>query len=467
MAQNDNPAAAKQAPFSGYYNQPVKNDDSFLTAVGPGTPCGEYMRRYWHPFLIASELGELPIAVRLLGEDLVVFRDKSGRLGLLHKHCIHRGVSLEFGIIAERGIRCCYHGWHFDVDGTILATPAEPESSRIKSNFCQGAYPVREEHGLLFAYMGPPEHTPDFPMYDSFGASGGADIVVAPFRMILPCNWLQIVENAADPIHNAYLHAIMSASGSQFSAPFKINPVLDFSETPLGCLTMATRKVGDFVFIRAGELMLPNIAQFPSGNNTVEKESVRAVCSTTRWAVPVDDHNAFYIGASHWEKDGGRSPRSTNLDDYGVNKMPLLGQTGERPYHERQVEPGDYDAMVSPGPIVNRKAEHLGTTDRGVVTIRRMLAHAINAMREGATPPVPRLYPGESQVRTYAHETVLRLPAKDGLTDRKVLADFGRRAAKVFIDMDDVPDAQRDAVARERIEAILRECCGLGEPAKV
>jgi hypothetical protein len=259
----------------------------------------------------------------------------------------------------------------------------------------------------------------------------------------------------------------MSTSGSQFSAPFKVNPVLDFPETPLGCLTMATRKVGDFVFVRAGELMLPNIAQFPSGTNTVEKESVRAVCALTRWAVPVDDHNAFYIGACHWEKDGGRNPRSTNLDDYGVNKMPFLGQTADRPYQERQVEPGDYDAMVSPGPIVNRKAEHLGTTDRGVVTIRRMLAHAINAVREGNTPAIPRLYPGESLVRTYAHETVLHLPKADGFSDRQVLADFGRRAAKVFIDMEDIPDARRDAVARERIEAILRECCGVGEPAAV
>ena len=249
MAQEDK-AAVKKTPFSGYYNRPPQGEDTLLTHVGPGTPCGEYMRRYWHPFLLSSELGELPIAVRLLGEDLVVFRDQSGRLGLLHRHCVHRGVSLEFGIIAEHGIRCCYHGWHFDCDGTILDTPAEPDSSRIKSNFCQGAYQVREEHGLIFAYLGPPEATPDFPFYDSFE---GADLVVAPFRMALPCNWLQIVENAADPIHNAYLHAIMSASGNQFSAPFRVLPALDFVETPLGFLSMATRKIRDFVFIRAGE----------------------------------------------------------------------------------------------------------------------------------------------------------------------------------------------------------------------
>ena len=110
---------------------------------------------------------------------------------------------------------------------------------------------------------------------------------------------------------------------------------------------------------------------------------------------------------------------------------------------------------LSPGAIVNRKAEHLGTTDRGVVMIRRMLTHAISATREGKTPALPRLYPSEATVRTYAHETVLKLPTAESLTDRKVLADFGRRAARVFIDMDDIPDDKRDAVARERIDAVL------------
>ena len=116
-------------PYSGYYNRPRHDEDTFLTDVGPDAPCGEYLRRYWHPFMLASELEDLPVPVRLLGEDLVVFRDGSDRLGLLHRNCIHRGTSLEFGIIAERGIRCCYHGWHFDVDGTILDTPAEPSRS--------------------------------------------------------------------------------------------------------------------------------------------------------------------------------------------------------------------------------------------------------------------------------------------------------------------------------------------------
>ena len=319
MTQEQKPpsAAQRKLPYGGYYNRPQPGDDTLLTHVGPGTPCGEYMRRYWHPFLLSSELKDLPVAVRLLGEDLVAFRDKSGRLGLLHRHCAHRGASLEFGIPAERGIRCCYHGWHFDIDGTILDTPGEPEASRIKSNFCQGAYQVREQHGLIFAYMGPPEDVPELPVYDTFCYP---DTTIAPFKITVPCNWLQIVENAADPIHNAFLHAIMSESGEQFGAAFKVLPVLDFPETPIGMLSMATRKVNDTVFIRAGELMLPNVAQFTSGAGKALKETVRAHSTSTRWAVPLDDHNALYIGAAHWDERS--APRSRSLDDYGVDKMP-------------------------------------------------------------------------------------------------------------------------------------------------
>jgi phenylpropionate dioxygenase-like ring-hydroxylating dioxygenase large terminal subunit len=156
-----NPAAA---PYAGYYNRPPQMEDTKLMQVGPGTAGGEYLRRFWHPFLLSCELRDLPVSVRLLGEDLVVFRDGGGRLGLLHKQCIHRGASLEFGIIAERGIRCCYHGWLYDVDGTVLETPAELPTSEIRKGFCQGAYPVREAYGMLFAYLGPPELLPVLPV---------------------------------------------------------------------------------------------------------------------------------------------------------------------------------------------------------------------------------------------------------------------------------------------------------------
>ncbi|MGQ3027906.1 MAG: Rieske 2Fe-2S domain-containing protein, partial [Ferrovibrionaceae bacterium] len=154
--------------FQGYYRRDVPPEDTRLTHVGPNTPMGELMRRYWQPVCLSSELRDLPLALRILGEDLVAFRDGQNRIGLMHRHCAHRGASLEFGRIADQGIRCCYHGWHFDIDGTLLSCPGEPPASEatLKRNVAQGAYPAREAHGLVFAYMGPPEDVPEFPVYD-------------------------------------------------------------------------------------------------------------------------------------------------------------------------------------------------------------------------------------------------------------------------------------------------------------
>lgn len=455
MSGPDNAAKARAKPlpdarpYSGYHNRPAAEDDSFLTKVGPGTPCGEYMRRYWHPFLLASELRDRPVPVRLLGEDLVAFRDGAGSLGLLHRHCVHRGTSLEYGIIAERGIRCCYHGWHFDVDGSILDTPAEPATSRIKSNFCQGAYHVRESHGLVFAYMGPVGTVPEFPIYDT--VDHPQDNQVVPFRMRIPCNWLQVVENAADPIHNAFLHAIVA--GQQFSAAFKVMPQLDFPETPLGFLSMATRKVGDYLFVRASDIILPNVGQFPNGGNTVQQESVGVRPFLTRWSVPVDDHNSFYIGLAHLNSYNAGA-RKMKREDFGVDKIPFIGQTGDRPYEERQREPGDYDAVASQGAIANRKAEHLGSADRGVVLIRRMLANAIRDLQAGNTPPVPRLY-DQGRVRTYAHEVVMRIPAEVRLDDGAALAGIGRNVAMTFVDTDHLAPAERERVVEQRIRRLF------------
>src|SRR5215470_10098879 len=125
---------ATRAPFlttrlGGYYHREVPQEDTELTHIGPGTPCGAYLRRFWQPICFADELRDLPLRVRILGEDLVAFRDFRGSVGLLELHCPHRGTSLEFGLVSERGIRCCYHGWLFDIDGAILETPGEPATS--------------------------------------------------------------------------------------------------------------------------------------------------------------------------------------------------------------------------------------------------------------------------------------------------------------------------------------------------
>ena len=433
----------------------MESDDNFLTAVGAGTPCGEYLRRFWHPFMLACELKDLPVALRLLGEDLVVFRDRGGRLGLLHKHCAHRGTSLEFGIPQARGIRCCYHGWHFDVDGTILETPAEPPGSRIKENFCQGAYRVIERHGLLFAYLGAPERLPPFAAYDTFDFP--ADNRLAPFKLALPCNWLQVVENACDPIHNAFLHTIVD--GQQFSPAFKALPALDFVPTPLGFLAMATRRVRDFVFVRSSDIILPNVAQFPTGANRVERESCGANPYVTRWAVPLDDHNALYIGYGHLNAHNAAS-RDLSPEKYGVGKLPFVGQTDDRPYEERQREPGDFDALASQGRIANRKAEHLGTSDRGVALFRRLLKKAI-------TEPASA-FPGRDRVEdeptaSFVHEVVLRLPP-GVMTDVDSIGQFGRETARRYLEsVASYPATQaepRQRAFREAIAALSRNCSG-------
>ena len=149
-----------KTPYSAWARAEIAEVDDELCRVGRGTPCGEYLRRFWQPVAIAETLGDLPQRVRILGEDLVLFRDGGGRHGLLEKRCVHRGTSLEYGKPVERGIRCCYHGWQFDIDGTILDTPGEPAASPIRHKICQGAYPLHEWRGLLFAYLGPPRSRP-------------------------------------------------------------------------------------------------------------------------------------------------------------------------------------------------------------------------------------------------------------------------------------------------------------------
>ena len=154
------PSIDRFRSYRGYDEREIPAEDPELTRVGPGTPCGEYLRRFWHGIALSSELGDAPLPIRLFGEDLVLFRDGGGGVGLLHRHCAHRGASLEFGRIEERGIRCCYHGWLWDTGGALLEAPAEPDDSPLYGKVRQGAYPAFEYKGLVFAYLGPAAEVP-------------------------------------------------------------------------------------------------------------------------------------------------------------------------------------------------------------------------------------------------------------------------------------------------------------------
>ncbi len=153
--------------YTGYLEPDRGASDELLVRIGRGTACGEYLRRYWQPVALAAEIEDVPRLIRVLGEELVVFKDKSGRYGLVHRQCPHRRASLEFASCESNGIRCCYHGWLFDVDGRVLEIPGQPDgiAELIKNKTSLGAYPVKEFKGLLFAYLGPIDDIPGFPVY--------------------------------------------------------------------------------------------------------------------------------------------------------------------------------------------------------------------------------------------------------------------------------------------------------------
>ena len=435
-----------------YQHRHVPAEDAELTHVGPETPCGEYLRRFWQPVAMSSELAELPVSVRVLGEDLVLFRDKSGRVGLLDRHCCHRGTSLEFGIVEDHGIRCCYHGWKFDVDGRILETPGEPARSKIKQTTFQGAYPTLEFSGLVFAYMGPPRLKPEFPYYDAFDLP---DDRMVTYSLTYPCSWLQIFENVMDPAHGVFLHTRISFE--QFSPAWGELPVTEFRKSPLGMVYITSRRVGDLVWVRINDIILPNLAQagaiWESGDHV--KAFTRA--SLTRWTVPIDDTNSLVIGVRHFN-EGVNDPQGRhNQAACGKEKVDFLGQTGERPYHERQRIPGDFDAQVSQRPIAIHALEHLGTTDRGVSMLRSIIRKEI---RDGAGSREPKYIRGKADGRipTYCQDSVVRVPQHANRNDELVLRDIGRAIARIVIDED-------HGTGRDRLARVSQKIAELSEPA--
>ncbi len=209
-----------------------------LTEVGRGTPMGELLRRYWHPAGLISDATTTPKAIRVLGEDLVLFRDGGGRPGLVHARCVHRGTTLYYGKVEERGIRCCYHGWLFDVEGRCLDQPCEPEHGKARHAVRQPWYPMQERYGLIFAYLGPPERRPVLPRYECLDVLEPGEFVEADANsvggggpVIIPCNWMQHFENLADPFHVPILHG--SFSGVQFVEQMGLMPEVSWDNTEL------------------------------------------------------------------------------------------------------------------------------------------------------------------------------------------------------------------------------------------
>lgn len=396
----------KRQPFNGYYRAGVSAEDPELTHTGPGTPAGEYFRRFWQPVAMTGQVGELPLAIEILGEELVLFRDLSGQLGLLHKYCSHRRASLEYGIISEQGIRCCYHGWLYDVDGTILEVPGEPPNSPIPKKICHGAYPLREYKGLVFAWMGPPDQQAAFPVFDTMDQ---LDNEMVPYSIDYPCNWLQVAENPMDPFHSVFLHTRVTRA--HFNPAWGAMPVVEWHNMDRngGIFLTNTRRWKDYLWVRTAEVFLPAIAQPPDIYQNAECEKFFPRVGITKWTVPVNNTSCKIIAWRHFNETldlDGKGDRT----QVGLGKVDFVGQTGtERSYEEGQRSPGDYEAQVSQGKITVHADELLGRTDRGVAAYRKLLRDAIRATADGAAPPVMALN-ADGVIPTMAGDVIVAVP---------------------------------------------------------
>lgn len=457
MTTETNPALR----YSGYLNRDVPAADPELTSTNAGTPMGEYMRRSWQPVCLSEELKDLPKAIRIMGEDLVAFRAKNGEVGVVHRNCAHRGASLEYGVVTENGIRCCYHGWHYRVDGTLQDAPCEQDATRLKQSVAQGAYPAFERDGLIFAYMGPPELRPPFPEYESY--TFPQDNRLVPFSNIYPCNWLQVYENIMDHMHTAVLHNKMVAEGvgDDVAAGLSLEgfgdmPIMQWEATRNGngCMFIAGRRLPENkVWIRITEMIFPNYLQIGSLLPTAARER-HGTSGCTRWNVPVDDTHMIMFGYRHFNS----TVDPDGLGDEagcGYDKIDFLeGQTGNRSYEEGQRAPGDWEAIVSQRPIAVHSLEHPGSSDVGVYLCRRLLREVVR----GKTQPDPLfqdLLARGGKLPLYSQDSILTVPELPRAEDRKQILALGKRVVEIMRSADALPDAaQRDAHVRRELDRL-------------
>jgi phthalate 4,5-dioxygenase len=382
-----------------------------ITRVGPGTPAGALLRRYWQPAALADELaGNRPIKpIRLLGEDLVIFRDQQGRYGLLARACPHRGTDLAYGRLENGGLRCAFHGWLFDANGQCLETPAEPEDSNLCRQIRHGAYPVVERNGILFAYMGPGE-PPEFPHFDCFVAPASHAFA---FKGMIECNWLQSLEVGIDPAHTSFLHRFFhdedpkQGYGKVFRDTSEDSempltrimrefprPQIEVEPTDFGFRVCTLRQISKKnMHVRVTNLVFPNAFVIPMSREM----------TISQWHVPIDDRQHYWYAiftsfGAPVDKDEMRRQRLAlyELPDYRPrkNKRNDYGFDPREQEHETYTGMGadinvhDQWACESMGEIADRSNEHLGRSDKAISAYRRLLRSAIDAVEQGAPAPM-------------------------------------------------------------------------------
>lgn len=362
-----------------------------LTRVGPGTPLGELMRRYWQPIAPVAMLDENPVKkVKILGEELILYRDRSGTLGLVKPRCAHRLVHLEFGIPDEHGLRCPYHGWCYDETGQCTDTPLEPAGSRLKENVNIGGYPVQELGGLVFAYLGP-EPAPLLPRWD-FLVLGNAIRQIG--ITILPCNWLQCHENSADPYHNTYCHGYFFKYALERKGLLDSRAADHNMHRAFGSIRGTDGHDG-VVFERDRYGFKKGIRY--SVDKGAKSDHVRwfpynifpfysgAVGSSLRsqinMRVPLDDTHTYHISYVLYHAEGVDAPEQETVPYY---IHPIFDEAGE-PILD-YVLAQDIACWYSQGTITDRSLETLGATDVAIVQYRNIIEEQIKLVEAGQDP---------------------------------------------------------------------------------
>jgi phthalate 4,5-dioxygenase oxygenase subunit len=373
--------------------------NELMTRIGPGTPAGKLLRRYWQPVALVDEMkGERPVkAVRLFSENLVLYKTQTG-YGLMQRHCPHRGADLAYGRIESDGLRCSFHGWKFDGAGICIETPAEPAGSRLCEHIKTVAYPVVEKSGILFGYLGS-DSPPAFPAFDCFVAP---DAYTFAFKGYWDCNWLQALEVGIDPAHASWLHKYFEdedtagSYGKQFrgvpsDADIPISKVLREYDRPeirvertdYGMRLHTLRRISDAqTHIRVTNILFPQAFVIP----------MNAEMTITQFHVPVDDTGCYWysIFTSFGPPVDKDTMRAQRLKTYPApDYKPIYGRHNGWGFDADEqraktftgmgfdINIHDQFACESPGVIADRTKENLGTTDKGIVLYRRLLLDAI------------------------------------------------------------------------------------------
>lgn len=415
-----------------------EEENRILMQTGAGTRMGELMRRYWQPVAAVGELDEVGVKpIRLLGEDLAIYKDGNGAYGCLERHCAHRRADLSYGIVEQNGLRCNYHGWLYDETGQCIHQPfddvAYPDA-RFKDKIKLQAYPVEARGGLLWVYMGPGP-APLVPDWDMYHRDGMIQLVFTE----TPCNWVQCQENSIDPVHFEWLHGYWSYDlAGRTGQPAPRHLRVGFDEFEYG-----------FVYRRVQEGMTEDNPLWTIGRTCLWPNALYTG-DHCEWRVPIDDGHTLSVGwfldvpAPGHELPGGKR--------YFHWHSPLTdAQTGR--WINSHTMNQDFIAWVGQGEIADRTREHLSPSDRGIIMMREKLFQEMDVVAEGGDPKatfrdpaanhaVKLPYPG---TRTGANPRPDRFPFLAGMPP-EVEKVF--REVKASWTQDGSPDATGSAAAR-------------------